>query len=254
MKHDNDFSADAPKPNHIAIIMDGNGRWAKARGLDRTDGHRQGAETVKLIVKKAAREGVRFLTLYAFSTENWKRPAYEVEAIMNLLVHMLARETEELHQNSVRLLSIGDISALEASAQQALANSIALTANNKGLTLIIALNYGSRDELLMAVRSLSNKVSAGIIQTDDITEELFAKQLYTAGIPDPDLLIRTSGEQRISNFLLWQLAYSEMYFTPVHWPDFDEDEFDKAIIAFQKRERRFGMTGEQIKNDKSNHS
>lgn len=233
-------------PAHIAIIMDGNGRWAKARGLDRADGHRQGAETVKLIVKAAAKAGVKYLTLFAFSTENWKRPAQEVEAIMNLLVYMLERETEELNQNKVRLLSIGDISKLEPKAQDSLRKSMDYTADNTGLHLVIALNYGSRAEILQAVQKVATAVKNGELQPEDIHDDTLANFFYTSNIPDPDLLIRTSGEQRISNFLLWQLAYSELYFTPVTWPDFNEDEFLKAIQTFSSRERRFGMTGDQL--------
>jgi len=233
-------------PQHIAIIMDGNGRWAKARGLDRAEGHRQGAETVKTIVKAAAKSGVKFLTLYAFSTENWKRPKEEVDAIMDLLVFMLERETEELNKNGVRLLTIGDISRLSDEARASLHKSIDVTAGNSVLTLVIALNYGARDEILRAVINISEDVSAGKISTAEIDEKLFGGYLYTAEIPDPDLLIRTSGEQRISNFLLWQLAYTELHFTSVTWPDFNEDEFNKALVTYSSRERRYGMTGEQI--------
>ncbi len=238
-------------PAHVAVIMDGNGRWAKARGLDRTEGHRQGAETVKTIVKAAAKAGVKYLTLYAFSTENWNRPAQEVEAIMNLLVFMLDRETKELHDNHVRLSAIGDLSRLDTKAQDTLKNSMQFTAENKGLHLIIALNYGSRNEILNAVKSLGRQMINQNLHPDAIDEKLFSDHLYTAGIPDPDLLIRTSGEQRISNFLLWQLAYAELYFTPVTWPDFSEEEFLKALHSYANRERRFGLTGEQIpqKND-----
>lgn len=233
-------------PQHIAIIMDGNGRWAKSRGLERTDGHRQGAETVKTIVKAAAKAGVKYLTLYAFSTENWKRPKDEVDAIMDLLVFMLERETEELNRNGVRLLTIGDTDKLSESARTSLSKSIEFTAGNNVLTLIIALNYGSRDELLKAVTNVATDVSEDKISIDDISENFFSNYLYTAGIPDPDLLIRTSGEQRISNFLLWQLAYTELYFTPVPWPDFGEEELNKALVTYSSRERRYGMTGEQI--------
>lgn len=239
-------------PQHIAIIMDGNGRWAKARGLDRTEGHKQGAETVKTVVKEAARHGVKYLTLFAFSTENWKRPQYEVDAIMNLLVYMLGRETPELNSNNVKLLTIGDTSQLEEKARESLQKSIEITANNSGLTLVIALNYGSRAEILRAINNWSDDVSSGKIDQLPIDEKTFEKYLFTYNIPDPDLLIRTSGEQRISNFLLWQLAYSEFYFTSCTWPEFSKEEFSKAISTFASRERRFGMTGEQIEknNDK----
>lgn len=233
-------------PAHIAIIMDGNGRWAKARGLERADGHRQGAETVKTIVKAAAKAGVKYLTLYAFSTENWKRPKEEVDAIMNLLVYMLGRETDELNANHVRLRAIGDIDGLGDEARTTLLKSIEFTSRNEGLNLIIALNYGSRAEILRAVQRISASCANGKLALDAIDENVFSSYLDTADIPDPDLLIRTSGEQRISNFLLWQLAYAEFYFTPVTWPDFNEEEFNKALVTFSSRERRYGMTGEQI--------
>ena len=233
-------------PQHVAIIMDGNGRWAKAHGLDRTDGHRQGAETVKTIVKAAAKAGVKYLTLYAFSTENWKRPKKEVDAIMDLLVFMLDREIEELNSSGVRLLTIGDISRLPGQTQNLISKSVDLTAKNELLTLVIALNYGARNEILRATSNIAKDVANKIISPDQIDEKLFSSYLYTAEMPDPDLLIRTSGEQRISNYLLWQLAYSELYFSPVAWPDFDEEEFNKALVTFSSRERRFGMTGEQI--------
>lgn len=233
-------------PQHIAIIMDGNGRWAKSRGLKRADGHRQGAETVKTIVKAAAKAGIKYLTLYAFSTENWKRPKDEVDAIMDLLVFMLERETEELNRNGVRLLTIGDTDELSESARNSLSKSIEYTAGNNVLTLVIALNYGSRNELLRAVTNIVSDVAENKISIEDISENNFGNYLYTAGIPDPDLLIRTSGEQRISNFLLWQLAYTELYFTPVPWPDFGEDELNKALVTYSSRERRYGMTGEQL--------
>jgi len=233
-------------PQHIAIIMDGNGRWAKSRGLERADGHRQGAETVKTIVKAAARAGVKYLTLYAFSTENWKRPQEEVDAIMDLLVFMLERETEELNRNGVRLMTIGDIGKLSEKARSSLQNSIDVTSGNKTLTLVIALNYGSRDEILRAVNNLSRDCCDGKLSAGSIDEKTFGNYLYTSEMPDPDLLIRTSGEQRISNYLLWQLAYTELYFTPVTWPDFGEEEFKKALVTYSSRERRYGMTGDQI--------
>jgi len=226
--------------------MDGNGRWAKARGLERADGHRQGAETVKTIVKAAAKAGVKYLTLYAFSTENWKRPKEEVDAIMNLLVYMLERETDELNLNHVRLRAIGDIDGLGQEARNSLLKSIEFTSRNEGLNLVIALNYGSRAEILRAVHKISVLSANGKLAPEEIDETLFSSYLDTTGIPDPDLLIRTSGEQRMSNFLLWQLAYAEFYFTPVTWPDFNEEEFHKALVTFSSRERRYGMTGEQI--------
>ncbi|MDY4129293.1 isoprenyl transferase [Peptostreptococcus porci] len=227
-------------PNHIAIIMDGNGRWAKSKFMPRTYGHKVGVETIRKIVKECSRLGVKYLTLYAFSTENWKRPQEEVSALMGLLVTYLKNELDELHKNNVKILTIGDISKLPDVCVDELEKSIEKTKNNTGVTLSLALNYGSRDDIKKAVREISKDVSDGKISVEDIDDEMISKHLYTKNIIDPDLVIRTSGEQRLSNFLLWEVAYSEFYFTDIHWPDFDEENLQKAIYSYQKRERRFG--------------
>lgn len=233
-------------PAHVAIIMDGNGRWAKAKGLDRSEGHRFGAEAVKKVVRAAGKIGVKYLTLYAFSSENWNRPQAEVDAIMDLLVYMIQRETSELMENGVRLLAIGEIDRLTPDARKSLQETIDTTSGNTGLTLVLALSYSSKREILSAVRKISSDVSSGKFSVDDIDESSIENALFTSGMPDPDLLIRTSGEQRISNFLLWQIAYSEFYFTKTYWPDFDEQSFFEAIYQYQNRERRFGLTGDQL--------
>ncbi|MDY4560478.1 isoprenyl transferase [Peptostreptococcus porci] len=227
-------------PNHIAIIMDGNGRWAKSKFMPRTYGHKVGVETIRKIVKECSRLGVKYLTLYAFSTENWKRPQEEVSALMGLLVTYLKNELDELHKNNVKILTIGDISKLPDVCVDELEKSIEKTKNNTGVTLSLALNYGSRDDIKKAVREISKDVSDGKISVEDIDDEMISKHLYTKNIIDPDLVIRTSGEQRLSNFLLWEVAYSEFYFTDIHWPDFDEENLQKAIYSYQKRDRRFG--------------
>lgn len=227
-------------PNHIAIIMDGNGRWAKSKFMPRTYGHKVGVETIRKIVKECSRLGVKYLTLYAFSTENWKRPQEEVSALMGLLVTYLKKELDELHKNNVKILTIGDISKLPDVCVDELEKSIEKTKNNTGVTLSLALNYGSRDDIKKAVREISKDVSDGKISVEDIDDEMISKHLYTKNIIDPDLVIRTSGEQRLSNFLLWEVAYSEFYFTDIHWPDFDEENLQKAIYSYQKRDRRFG--------------
>ncbi|RKX18924.1 MAG: isoprenyl transferase [Candidatus Zixiibacteriota bacterium] len=227
-------------PNHIAIIMDGNGRWAKKRGLPRTVGHKYGVKAVKKVVRAAGEIGIKYLTLYTFSTENWKRPKKEVSAIMNLLYETTRRELNELLENNVRLITTGDIEALSPRRRKMLKEAIALTANDTGLTLNLALNYAGRFEILQAVKNIAVDYAKGAFKIDDIDGELFSSYLQTNGLPDPDLLIRTSGEMRISNFLLWQTSYTEMYITDVLWPDFDEKEFYRAIIDFQGRERRFG--------------
>ncbi|MDD7182794.1 isoprenyl transferase [Peptostreptococcus anaerobius] len=227
-------------PNHIAIIMDGNGRWAKSKFMPRTYGHKVGVETIRKIVKECSRLGVKYLTLYAFSTENWKRPQEEVSALMGLLVTYLKNELDELHKNNVKILTIGDISKLPDVCVDELEKSIEKTKNNTGVTLSLALNYGSRDDIKKAVREISKDVSDGKISVEDIDDEMISKHLYTKNIIDPDLVIRTSGEQRLSNFLLWEIAYSEFYFTDIHWPDFDEENLQKAIYSYQKRDRRFG--------------
>ena len=233
-------------PAHVAIIMDGNGRWAKQRGLDRIFGHQQGVNAVRELIETAAELGIRFLTLYAFSTENWGRPDEEVTALMGIMVQSLSNETETLLKNNIRLKAIGDINRLAEDVTARLDETIELTSVSTGLTLIIALSYSSRWEIAMAARNISADVKKGTLDPLSITEENFEKYLTTYGIPDPELLIRTSGELRISNFLLWQVAYTEFYFTEILWPDFGKDDFYNAIIDFQKRERRFGKTSEQV--------
>lgn len=235
-------------PRHIAIIMDGNGRWAKSKNLPRIAGHREGVESVREIVKSCARIGVKYLTLYTFSTENWKRPKTEVTTLMRLLVKVLRREIQELHNNDVRLQAIGDIPALPEDVQKELADAIDKTRNNKTLTLVLALSYSGRWEIVDAVRSIARDLKEGKISEEEIKIDTFSKYLNTKNIPDPDLLIRTSGEMRISNFLLWQLAYSEMYITPVFWPQFRERDLLEAIADYCKRERRFGKVSEQLHN------
>lgn len=227
-------------PTHIAIIMDGNGRWAKERLLPRTVGHKAGVEAIRAVTKECSALGVKHLTLYAFSTENWKRPKLEVDALMNLLYTYLNKELKELHKNNVKITTIGDIDVLPGKSLDAIKNAIDLTKDNTGLNLNIALNYGSRNDIKNAVVDIVKNCKSGKIEIEDITEDTITKYLSTKSIPDPDLIIRTSGEQRISNFLLWELAYSEFYFTDVYWPDFDENEVRKAIYVYQSRDRRFG--------------
>ena len=233
-------------PVHVAVIMDGNGRWARQRGFARTLGHEKGVEAVKNTVEAAAELGIKYLTLYAFSTENWSRPKYEIDALMRILVDSLHREMNTLMDNKIRLMAIGDLKSLPPKSRNELHKALEKTAHNDGLTLVLALSYSSRWELVETARSIARKVKAGELNTDDIDINTFISCLSTASIPDPELLIRTSGEYRISNFLLWQIAYSELYFTPTYWPDFTRDEFYKALIDYQKRERRFGLTSEQI--------
>lgn len=227
-------------PAHIAIIMDGNGRWAKSRFMPRTYGHKVGVETIRKVVKECSRLGVKYLTLYAFSTENWKRPKDEVSALMGLLVKYLRNELEELHKNNVKILTIGDISKLPEACIEELVLAMEKTKDNTGLVMSLALNYGGRNDLVNAVKNISQDLVDGKISLDDIGDNLISSHLSTNESPDPDLVIRTSGEQRLSNFLLWELAYSEFYFTDIHWPDFDEKELQKAIFAYQSRDRRFG--------------
>lgn len=229
-----------PLPRHIAIIMDGNGRWAEKRFMPRLVGHKAGVEALRAVISRCSALGIEVLTLYAFSTENWKRPAEEVSGLMDLLVHFLQKEIAELHQNQVRIRCIGEMSVLPPRAREEVAKAERLTAANSGLTVNIALNYGGRDELLKAAKALAAAAASGEIQADQIRPEDFEKHLYTAGQPDPDLIIRTSGEQRISNFLLWQLAYAELYFTEVLWPDFDDKALNQALETYAKRQRRFG--------------
>jgi len=233
-------------PSHVAIIMDGNGRWAKQRGLDRVFGHQQGVTSLRQIVEAASDLGIGYLTLYAFSTENWGRPDDEVAALMGIMVQSLNNETETLLKNKICLKVIGDVDRLDKDLREKLFETIRLTSVGKGLNLVIALSYSSRWEISEATRKIAIDALNGKIDADSVDEELFGKYLTTAGIPDPELMIRTSGESRISNFLLWQLAYSELYFTDILWPDFGKEDFYEAIIDFQKRERRFGKTSEQI--------
>ena len=234
-------------PKHLAIIMDGNGRWAKQKGFLRAFGHENGTKSVRETVESCARLGIENLTLYAFSTENWNRPKLEVETLMKLLISSLKNELSTLQDNNIKLNTIGDIKKLPASAQKELQEVINKTATNSRMTLTLALSYGSREEIINAVKNISNKVKNNIISIDTIDESIINQHLYTQNLPDVDLLIRTSGEHRISNFLLWQIAYSELYFTDVLWPDFKEKDLYEAIISYQKRERRFGKTSEQIK-------
>jgi len=238
-------------PIHIAIIMDGNGRWAKKQGKDRIEGHKAGVESVRNAVKASIECGVKFLTLYAFSTENWKRPKEEVDALMELLVFAIEKEVPELMKNNIRLNAIGNLSSLPEKSRQSLYQSIELTKNNTQLTLTLALSYSSKWEITNACKLIAQKVKQGLLNPEDIDESIIQNHLNTADLPDPELIIRTSGEHRISNFLLWQAAYAEFYFTPVYWPEFTKEEFYKAILDFQKRERRFGKTSEQILSETS---
>ena len=234
-------------PRHVAIIMDGNGRWAKRQGMARMFGHRQGVETVHRITEAAAALGIDYLTLYAFSTENWNRPKEEVDALMSLLVDTIAKETPTLMKNNIQLLTIGDLDRLPDSAQTKFRACMEETSGNTGLKLVIALSYSSRWEIIRAAKEIASLVQQDAMLIEDINEEVVSAHLTTASMPDPDLLIRTSGELRISNFLLWQLAYAEMYFTDCLWPEFTEEEFYRAIVDYQHRERRFGKTSEQVR-------
>ncbi len=227
-------------PTHVAIIMDGNGRWARQRGLPRTAGHKYGVKAVKKVVRAAGDIGIKYLTLFTFSTENWNRPKNEVSAIMNLLYETTRRELNELLENNVRLITIGDIESLSPKRRDILKDAIARTSKNTGLTLNLALNYSGRLEILQAVKQIAADIAAGKLDIKQIDESRFSQYLLTKGLPDPDLLIRTSGEMRISNFLLWQMSYTELYVTDILWPDFDEAAFYRALSDFQKRERRFG--------------
>ena len=231
-------------PQHVAIIMDGNGRWAKQRGEERTYGHRAGAETVQNITEDAARLGIKYLTLYTFSTENWNRPQDEIAALMNLLLESIEEET--LMKNNIRFNVIGDFKKLPVEVQKSLASCIERTSKNSGMYMVLALSYSSRWEITEAVKRLAREAVEKKINPDDITEAVVSDYLTTKGIPDPDLLIRTGGEQRVSNFLLWQLSYAEFFFTDVYWPDFREEELYGAILYYQQRERRFGKTSEQL--------
>lgn len=234
-------------PKHLAIIMDGNGRWAKKQGFLRTLGHESGTKSVKEIIKSCAKLGIENLTLYAFSTENWNRPKIEVDTLMKILVRSLKKELKTLQDNDIKLNTIGNLEKLPKSAQDQLLGVIEKTKDNSRMTLTLALSYGSREEIVNAVRNISDKVKNNIISIDSIDDSIINEHLYTRNLPEVDLLIRTSGEHRISNFLLWQIAYAELYFTDVLWPDFKEQDLYEAIISYQKRERRFGKTSEQIK-------
>ncbi len=233
-------------PVHVAVIMDGNGRWAHRRGQERIFGHHQGVKAVRKIIEAAAELGIKYLTLYAFSTENWNRPDYEVSALMDIMVESLNNETETLLKNDISLKVIGDLSRLSEEVRTRLRDTIRLTENGKRLKLVVALSYSSRWEISEACRKIAGSVKEGLLNPDSITEDTVIENLETSGIPDPELMIRTSGEKRISNFLLWQIAYTELYFTEKLWPDFGKEDFYKAIADFQKRERRYGKTSEQI--------
>jgi undecaprenyl diphosphate synthase len=234
-------------PTHIAIIMDGNGRWAKRRGLPRVAGHREGVKSVRDVVEACAQLGVKYLTLFAFSTENWRRPKEEIDTLMKLLIRTLRSETEKLHKNDIKLMAIGDIDSLPKEVRQELKEAMEKTKNNKRMVLNLALSYSGRWEIIEAVKEIARDVKKGKVKIEEIDDKLFSNYLKTAGIPDPDLLIRTSGELRISNFLLWQIAYTELYITDCLWPDFRRKHLYEAIRDYQRRERRFGMTSEQIK-------
>ena len=233
-------------PVHVAVIMDGNGRWAHRRGQERIFGHHQGVKAVRKIIEAAAELGIKYLTLYAFSTENWNRPDYEVSALMDIMVESLNNETETLLKNDISLKVIGDLSRLSEEVRTRLRDTIRVTENGKRLKLVVALSYSSRWEISEACRRIARAVKEGRLNADDITEDTVIRNLETAEIPDPELKIRTSGEKRISNFLLWQLAYTELYFTEKLWPEFGKEDFYKAVADFQKRERRYGKTSEQI--------
>ncbi len=236
-------------PQHVAVIMDGNGRWAKKKGAKRVFGHQNAIKAVHDTTEGCAELGVKYLTLYAFSTENWSRPQLEVSALMQLLVNTIRKETKTLMDNNIKLASIGEISRLPDSCQKELAEAKEITKNNNGMTLVLALSYSGRSELALSVKELAKAVKAGTLDTEEITESTIASYLNTQNMPDPELLIRTSGEMRISNFLLWQIAYTELYFTEVLWPDFRKEHLHQAIIDFQSRERRFGKISEQLSGE-----
>ncbi|MFO7460629.1 MAG: isoprenyl transferase [Desulfatiglandales bacterium] len=235
----------AKLPNHVAVIMDGNGRWAKKRGLSRIQGHEEGAESVRAVVKAGREVGIRWLTLYAFSEENWKRPKYEIEALMGLLKRFLKAELKEMLDNGIRLQYIGRVGKLPRDVQQTLRETEEQTRHNADMVLTLALSYGGRQEITDALSEIAKQIESGALNSRDVSEELIMQHLYTAQMPDPDLLIRTSGEYRVSNFLLWQIAYAEIFTTPVPWPDFRREEFVKALKAYQRRERRYGAVSEE---------
>jgi undecaprenyl diphosphate synthase len=238
-------------PVHVAIIMDGNGRWAKKRGFSRVTGHEKGVEAVRNSTEAATELGIKYLTLYAFSTENWNRPKYEIDALMRLLVKSVNKERKTFMENNIRLRTIGNLKSLPAKSHSELMKAIVDTSHNTGLNLVLALSYGSRWEIVEAARRLSQKVANGELKPEDISIDNFSNALTTESVPDPELLIRTSGEFRVSNFLLWQIAYSELYFTSTLWPDFTKEEFYHAIVDYQSRERRFGQTSEQLRKQKT---
>jgi undecaprenyl diphosphate synthase len=235
-------------PKHVAIIMDGNGRWAKQQGQDRLFGHSSGVESVRATIKSALEFGVEYLTLYAFSTENWNRPKEEVDALMDLLVHSITNEVDELNENGIRLITIGDESRLPNNCQESLEWARKKTESNRELTLVLALNYSARWEIIRALKLIASDIENRLLKSSEIDEKTFEQFLSTASIPDPELLIRTSGENRISNFLLWQIAYTEFHFTDVYWPEFRREHFVQALWDYQNRERRFGLVSEQIKS------
>lgn len=239
-------------PAHVAIIMDGNGRWAQARGYDRSAGHVEGVSTVRRITEEASELGIKYLTLYTFSTENWQRPKAEVDALMTLIVTAIERETPDLIKNNVRLTTIGDLNRMPAFAAERMRKCIADTAHCTGLTLVLALSYSARWEIVMAARELARLAADGQIKPEEINEEIFAGHLATAGMPDPDLLIRTGGDMRVSNYLLYQIAYTELIVNPTYWPDYSRKDFRDDIATFQQRQRRFGKTGEQVTDNENN--
>lgn len=233
-------------PLHVAVIMDGNGRWAKKRAFNRLRGHEEGAESVREIVRTSREIGIQWLTLYAFSEENWKRPSYEIKALMKLLKDYLRSELREMKENDIRFRTIGRTYKLPQDVRKAIARTVEQTSGNRGMNLTLALSYGGRQEMVDAAKALARRVQGGEVDPEDISEEHIASSLYTAAMPDPDLLIRTSGEYRVSNFMLWQISYAEIYITPVLWPEFRREEYLKAIAEYQRRERRFGATTDQL--------
>jgi undecaprenyl diphosphate synthase len=236
-------------PNHVAIIMDGNGRWAEQRGLSRLHGHRVGKDSVRAVVESARKLGIRYLSLFAFSTENWNRPPKEVDALMQLLRRYLASELDKMMKHGIRLVAVGSLRRLPSAVREALRSAVASTRHNTGMTVVLAVSYGGRDEITDAVRRLARKVKKGQLEPDAITQDVFRRHLATKDIPDPDLLVRTSGEMRVSNFFLWQLAYTEIYVTETLWPDFREREFEQALGFFEQRQRRFGRTPAQVERE-----
>ncbi|MBD3608934.1 MAG: isoprenyl transferase [Gammaproteobacteria bacterium] len=237
-------------PRHVAIIMDGNGRWAEKRFMGRIAGHKAGVEAVRSVVRACSVRGIEALTLFAFSTENWKRPKDEVSWLMDMFLTALSKEVKKLHENNIRLRVIGDTSAFSDKLQQAINKAESLTQDNQGLNLNIAVNYGGRLDIAMAMQKIGRRIEAGELRADEVTPELIQQHVFLGDLPEPDLFIRTGGEERISNFLLWQLAYSELYFTDVLWPDFDNKAFDDALASFASRQRRFGRTGAQVEEIK----